>query len=264
MGEIAEQRCSSIGIWYNKTRNRNIRKHSVASCSIHTRDISQRERERARQLYPDIEHWRPQTRADCAGGERPCPYVGCRYHLYLDVGAGGRSIKLNFPDLEPWELPATCALDVAELGGLSLEECGDLLNLTRERIRQIELAAFERIHDTWEGYLLEQYAPMYGRTPVRAVARPGDLAARAGELHLPSSSWECPAGMCFQDRQRQRYGFLLALIQLNPGIYRREIRSCVGKQNPNFYLHRLMRLRQIYRTGQPRRFRYFATVSVDT
>ena len=33
---------------------------------------------------------RPTTRVDCENGMRPCPWVGCRYHLYLDVDKRGR------------------------------------------------------------------------------------------------------------------------------------------------------------------------------
>jgi len=82
---------------------------------------------------------RPRTRGDCRGDERPCPFVACKHHLYLDVNPETGSIKLNFPDLEPWELPETCALDVADRGGVTLEEVGEIMNLTRERIRQVEV-----------------------------------------------------------------------------------------------------------------------------
>jgi len=87
----------------------------------------------------ELEAARPRTRADCADGERPCPYVGCKYHLYLDVNPETGSIKLNFPDLEVWEMAETCSLDVADRGGITLEEVGEILNLTRERIRQVEV-----------------------------------------------------------------------------------------------------------------------------
>jgi hypothetical protein len=53
---------------------------------------------------------------------------------------------LNFPDLQSWEIPASCALDVAAAGEHTLEEVGGLLNLTRERIRQIEATALEKLH----------------------------------------------------------------------------------------------------------------------
>ena len=82
---------------------------------------------------------RPRTRAECAHGQRPCPWVSCKHHLYLDVNPRTGTIKLNFPDLEPWELEHTCALDVADDGGHTLEQVGDITNLTRERIRQLEL-----------------------------------------------------------------------------------------------------------------------------
>ena len=82
---------------------------------------------------------RPQSRGECSMGERPCPYVSCKHHLYLDINPETGSIKLNFPDLEVWEMAETCSLDVADRGGITLEEVGEILNLTRERIRQVEV-----------------------------------------------------------------------------------------------------------------------------
>ncbi len=82
---------------------------------------------------------RPSTRAECQGQARPCPWVACKHHLYLDINPRTGSIKINFPELEPWELKHTCALDVADNGGLTLEEIGLITNLTRERVRQVEV-----------------------------------------------------------------------------------------------------------------------------
>jgi len=76
---------------------------------------------------------------------RPCLYVSCRHHLYLDVNTQTGSVKFNFPDKEVWELEETCALDVAERGGITLEEVGKIMNLTRERIRQIEIIGLKKI-----------------------------------------------------------------------------------------------------------------------
>jgi hypothetical protein len=90
-------------------------------------------------LYPERTYWRPRSRGQCANVARPCPYVSCKYHLYIDVNPNTGSIKLNFPDKEVWELEHSCALDVAEQGGITLEEVGEILNLTRERIRQVEV-----------------------------------------------------------------------------------------------------------------------------
>ena len=87
---------------------------------------------------------RPKTRGDCVAGPRPCPWVGCRHSLYLDVTESG-SIRLTFPDLEVDELHESCALDVAERGGLTLDEVGILTNLSRERIRQLEKPALAKV-----------------------------------------------------------------------------------------------------------------------
>jgi len=82
---------------------------------------------------------RPRTRMECREETRPCPWVACKYHLYLDVNPETGSIKITLPDLEPWEMQQTCSLDVAERGGITLEEVGEIMNLTRERIRQVEV-----------------------------------------------------------------------------------------------------------------------------
>lgn len=81
---------------------------------------------------------RPKTRGDCQGGPRPCPWVGCHHHLYLDVNPVTGTIKIGIPDREPWEMSHTCVLDVADLGGITLEETAEKFGVTRERIRQIE------------------------------------------------------------------------------------------------------------------------------
>ena len=90
------------------------------------------------EIMREIEGRRPRSRADCANGPRPCMFISCKHHLYLDVNPSTGSIKLNFPDREVWELGETCALDVADRGGITLEEVGSIMNLTRERIRQVE------------------------------------------------------------------------------------------------------------------------------
>jgi hypothetical protein len=96
-------------------------------------------------LGADAPYERPRTRGDCAQVPRPCPYVACKYSLYLDVSSTG-SIILNFPHLEPGQMPAerSCALDLAESGPMTLEHVAVVTNLTRERIRQIELRALIR------------------------------------------------------------------------------------------------------------------------
>jgi DNA-directed RNA polymerase sigma subunit (sigma70/sigma32) len=39
----------------------------------------------------------------------------------------------------------TCSLDVADRGGITLEDVGAILNLTRERIRQVEVRGLVKI-----------------------------------------------------------------------------------------------------------------------
>lgn len=68
---------------------------------------------------------RPLTRGDCIDAARPCRWSTCRHHLE----SGG----------------ASCSLDVAELGGLTLQEVGDVFEVSRERIRQIERDALRKL-----------------------------------------------------------------------------------------------------------------------
>jgi len=99
--------------------------------------------ERAQELEAEMD--RPHRRQECETGPRPCPHVSCRHHLYLDVNPQTGTIKLNFPDLEVWELGVSCALDVADNGGAAIDRVGELLNVTRERVRQIETRALSKL-----------------------------------------------------------------------------------------------------------------------
>lgn len=93
---------------------------------------------------------RPKTWGECRERTGPCPWVACRHHLFLDVTPSG-GIKLNFPDLEPDQLEHPCALRIAALGGVTLEEVGQRTNLTRERIRQVEVRALHKLRGQGEG-----------------------------------------------------------------------------------------------------------------
>lgn len=90
---------------------------------------------------------RPGCRAECATSPRPCPFVSCRYHLYLDVNPRTGRIKFNFPGLEVSQIAVSCALDVAEAGPWTLEDIGGRLNITRERARQLAEQALGKIRD---------------------------------------------------------------------------------------------------------------------
>ena len=112
-----------------------------------TREMRRQQREgvdpEETSLRAELESMRPRTRAECVDGPRPCFFVSCKYNLYLDVNPRTGSVKLNFPDKELWELEHTCALDVADKGGITLEEVGSIMNLTRERVRQVESRGIE-------------------------------------------------------------------------------------------------------------------------
>ncbi|MBK7400165.1 MAG: hypothetical protein IPJ34_28905 [Myxococcales bacterium] len=129
-----------------REQRRSRRKRDVRARTISVKRLSKAELERGRLLYPeDTATARPRTRAECLEGERPCPFVSCQHHLYLDVSPRTGAIKLNFPDLEVWEMTETCALDVADRGGTTLEEVGAIMNLTRERIRQVEVKGLAKL-----------------------------------------------------------------------------------------------------------------------
>jgi hypothetical protein len=118
------------------------RKRLVKGRTINTRKLVDGAAAVSEQAFIDFPEGsvqgRPGQRSECASGVRPCPYVSCRYHLYLEVSPKTGSLKLNFPDLEVWELQESCALDVADRGEQSTEKLGELLNLTPERARQLE------------------------------------------------------------------------------------------------------------------------------
>jgi hypothetical protein len=133
-----------------RARSRSIR---IARASQHEARLAL---EQAEALESEID--RPHTRRECADGPRPCPHVSCRHHLYLDVNPQTGTIKLNFPDLEVWELAISCALDVADLGGTAIELVSELMNVTRERVRQIEMQALSRLASGSDTHALRDFA----------------------------------------------------------------------------------------------------------
>jgi sigma-70-like protein len=123
---------------------------------------------------------RPATRADCLDGGanavRPCPYTSCRHHLFVDVTKSG-SVSLPWRDAEVDSLEETCSLDVAERGGMTLEDVGKLMNVTRERIRQLEEKVLRRLSkDPMTRFLVGGARP---------AARAGEAAVTAVRRRLP-------------------------------------------------------------------------------
>lgn len=51
----------------------------------------------------------------------------------------------------------TCALDVADRGGTTLEDVGAIMNLTRERIRQVEVKGLAKLEALRDMTALREY-----------------------------------------------------------------------------------------------------------
>ncbi|MFO0570307.1 MAG: sigma factor-like helix-turn-helix DNA-binding protein [Polyangiaceae bacterium] len=140
-----------------REQRRSRRKRDVRARTISVKRMTKRELEIGRLLYPETDYDKPRSRAECAEGPRPCPFVSCKHHLYIDVSPRTGAIKLNFPDLEVWELNESCALDVADRGGTTLEDVGAIMNLTRERIRQVEVKALAKLEALRDMMALRDY-----------------------------------------------------------------------------------------------------------
>lgn len=135
-------------------------------------------------LTLDASPGRPRTRADCLPGgcnaARPCPFVRCKHHLYLDVNVHG-GLTLNFPGLEPWQLAETCALDVADRGPQALDTVATMLNVTREGARRSLLGTLARMRGLRD--LARLYSEL-GDEPARdgAVSHGGAEGPRPGAV----------------------------------------------------------------------------------
>jgi hypothetical protein len=124
-----------------RDRLRRQRAREVAAMTLTTRQL---ERETVIDLDPEPLPPRPKTRGECANGPRPCPWVSCRHHLYLEAQPTG-SIKFIFPDLEPEEMKESCSLDVADRGEQTIVTVAQLMNVTRVRIDQIEYKVHRKL-----------------------------------------------------------------------------------------------------------------------
>jgi hypothetical protein len=150
--EELEQQCHQLGKKAPekscKVRRLGGKRTHPRSMTIAMKRLTREEMRQGVRLAPYMEYCRPKMRHECLSTQRPCPFVSCKHHLYLDVNPETGSIKINFPHLNVWEMDETCALDVASRGGITLEEVGEILNLTRERIRQVEVRGLIKLKMT--------------------------------------------------------------------------------------------------------------------
>ena len=91
---------------------------------------------------------RPRTRGDCKDGPRPCPWVSCAHHMAHIVPSNAsrwttKSIVRD-DEIDPEDVAEliaamenSCVLDIADRGEHTLEQIGELLGVTRERVRQV-------------------------------------------------------------------------------------------------------------------------------
>lgn len=97
-------------------------------------------------------------RSECVDGPRPCPKLGCRYHLLSDKlhparEYGSEAMLRHIDNAEGTILEdlsgmqETCALDVADRGRHTLLEVGEVFGVTREMIRQIEARALRKLRN---------------------------------------------------------------------------------------------------------------------
>jgi hypothetical protein len=119
-------------------------------------------------IHAEYEADRPQTRADCLKGgineARPCPFVSCRHHMFLDVNEDG-AVKQNWGNLDLWDprIPSTCSLDLADEQAAKgpkapprdFVEIGRLLNLTGTGAKKIIKRAEFRMREEAEEHELE-------------------------------------------------------------------------------------------------------------
>jgi len=105
---------------------------------------------------------RPKTRSECCPGGskymRPCPWALCKFNMFGTLMTDGFQLKkgppgyndmaMPGPVTSPLDLPRemSCLLDMVEAhpAGYTLDQVGEILGLTRERIRQIQESSLRK------------------------------------------------------------------------------------------------------------------------
>jgi hypothetical protein len=87
----------------------------------------------------------PATRGDCSAIARPCPRYLCRHNLSVEDERAGRPHHGVSPPPVIVVKSESCALDVAERGGLSYRALGAVLAITRQRAEQVAARAARKL-----------------------------------------------------------------------------------------------------------------------
>jgi len=77
-------------------------------------------------------------------GAGKCVHVQCRYSLLQERPQVTEWDPDDFDELVE-ALPSTCALDLADLGGMRLEEVATVMGMARPRIEQLEILALRKL-----------------------------------------------------------------------------------------------------------------------
>ena len=114
------------------------------------------------------------TRGACRKLPGDCPHTVCRFNLTSEHrdNRGAKPAELHLPVVRE-----ACALEAAELGGMTLEEIALRLSLTRERVRQIELGALKKL---WARLGMDEGTVEAGREqtqPAAGFRKPSRVAA---------------------------------------------------------------------------------------
>ena len=83
---------------------------------------------------------------------RPCPYAGCKYHLFseraMKVDRGTSDIEVAADVYVLLAMEETCVLDIAQHGGIMQGEIASHLGLEEDAVRKIEKRALPKLRST--------------------------------------------------------------------------------------------------------------------
>ena len=112
----------------------------------------------------------PPDRAACVDGPRPCSFIKCRHHLYLELGTDrpGRRVDGRAPLTTvraAWldvPVPPSCALDVADAVAArgeapEMRELARAVGLKPSRLRGILASALKKLLTSGDAEVLREF-----------------------------------------------------------------------------------------------------------